>query len=107
MVENDFDWSFETPNLYEDDFGKKYISKIQFAVKAAEDAAATVYAQFKHGGAWFEIKRLHYLRRQHSLTGIPVRRADYLRLRVEGHGEMEISGIQIDFARGSDKVWQF
>lgn len=107
VVENDFDWSFETPNLYEDDFGKKYISKIQFAVKAAEDAAATVYAQFKHGGAWFEIKRLHYLRRQHSLTGIPVRRADYLRLKVEGHGEMEISGIQIDFARGSDKVWQF
>lgn len=106
-VEEAFDWSFETPNLYGDDFGKKYVSRIQFAVKAEDDTKAIVYAQFTHDGAWYELKRLYYTKRQHSMVGIPVRRSDYLRLRVEGTGGIEISGIQIDYARGSDKIWRY
>ena len=105
-VEEAFDWSFETPNLYGDDFGKKYVSRIQFSVKAEDDTKAIVYAQFTHEGAWYELKRLYYTRRQHSMVGMPVRRSDYLRLRVEGTGGVEISGIQIDYARGSDKIWR-
>ena len=105
-VEEAFDWSFETPNLYGDDFGKKYVSRIQFSVKAEDDTKAIVYAQFTHDGAWYELKRLYYTRRQHSMVGMPVRRSDYLRLRVEGTGGVEISGIQIDYARGSDKIWR-
>ena len=106
-TEADFDWSFETPDLYGDDFGKKYVSKIQFAFKAEDDTKATVYAQFTQDGAWYELKRLYYTKRQHSMVGIPVRRSDYLRLRVEGTGGIEISGIQIDYARGSDKIWRY
>lgn len=106
-TESRFEWFFETPDLYGDDFGKKYISKIQIQLKAAEDMQAEVYAQFRHGGAWVLVRRMHFEERRHVTAPVPVRRSDYLRLRVEGSGEMEIGGLQIDFAGGSDKVWQF
>lgn len=105
--ESGFEWAMETPDLYDNDFGAKFISKIQLAIKAGEDTEATVYAQFKHEGAWHELRKLHFLEQRHSMIGIPVRRAAFLRLRIEGEGEMEISGIQIDFARGSEKAWQY
>jgi len=105
--ESSFDWVMETPNLYDNDFGAKFISKIQIALEAGEDTEATVFAQFKHEGEWHELKKLHFLEQRHSMIGIPVRRAAFLRLRIEGEGKMEISGIQIDFARGSEKAWQY
>lgn len=105
--ESRFAWFFETPDLYGDDFGKKYISKIQIQLQAAEDMQAEVYAQFRHGGAWVLLKRLHFEPRRHVTAPVPVRRSDYLRLRVEGSGEMVIGGLQIDFAGGSDKTWRF
>lgn len=103
--ESRFAWFFETPDLYGDDFGKKYISKIQIQLKAAEDMQAEVYAQFRREGAWVLLKRLHFEPRRHVTAPVPVRRSDYLRLRVEGSGEMEIGGLRIDFAGGSDKIW--
>ena len=107
QAESSFEWAMETPNLYDNDFGAKFISKIQLAIRAGEDTEATVYAQFRHEGAWHELKKLYFTEQRRSMTGIPVRRAAFLRLRIEGEGEMEISGIQIDFARGSEKGWQF
>ena len=106
-TESRFAWFFETPDLYGDDFGKKYISKIQIQLQAAEDMQAEVYAQFRHGGTWVLLKRLHFEPRRHVTAPVPVRRSDYLRLRVEGSGEMVIGGLQIDFAGGSDKTWRF
>ncbi len=107
QAESSFEWAMETPNLYDNDFGAKFISKIQLAIRAGEDTEATVYAQFRYEGAWHELKKLYFTEQRRSMTGIPVRRAAFLRLRIEGEGEMEISGIQIDFARGSEKGWQF
>ena len=106
-TESRFAWFFETPDLYGDDFGKKYISKIQIQLQAAEDMQAEVYAQFKRDGAWVLLKRLHFEPRRHVTAPVPVRRSDYLRLRVEGSGEMVIGGLRIDFAGGSDKTWRF
>lgn len=105
--EDDFSWSFETPNLYEEDFGKKYISKVQIHMKAADNMQATVWAQFTYDGPWTELRSLHHLQHRHAIIGVPVRRSDFLKLRVAGVGECEISGIQIDFVRGSEKVWQY
>ena len=106
-AEPDFEWMFETPDLYADDFGKKYISKIQIALHADDNMEAVVYAQFRNGGAWRELRTLRQLEREHCLIHVHVRRSDYLKLRIEGKGEMRISGIQIDFARGTEKIWQF
>lgn len=106
-TEEAFDWMLETADLYADDFGKKYISKIQIALHAADDMEAVVYAQFRRDGAWRELRKLRPLEREHSLIHVPVRRSDFLKLRIEGTGEMRISGIQIDFAKGTEKTWQY
>lgn len=105
--EEPFDWFAETANLYESDFGKKYISKIQLAVQMDEETEAAVYAQFHNGGAWYELRQLRFLTRRHSLIPVAVRRSDYLKLRIEGTGSIQISGMQINFARGTEKRWQY
>ena len=105
--EGEFDWCFETPDMYDNDFGKKYVSKLQISVKMSPISEAVIYAQFRHGSIWHELKRVFYTERRNELIHVPVRRADFLRLRVEGRGEIEVSGIQIDYARGSEKPWQF
>lgn len=105
--EQRFVWSFETGNLYENDFGKKYISKIQLAIDAEEHMFAKIYAQFRYGGAWIELRALHRLLHRHSIVPVAVRRADFLKIRMEGTGRMELSGIQIDFAGGSSVTWQY
>lgn len=106
-TEGDFAWRFETPNFYETDFGKKYISKIQIMLDGSESLRVEVWAQFSHGGAWVQLRTLHRLEGRHACLGVPVRRSDFLKLRVEGFGECRISGMQIDYARGSDRTWQF
>lgn len=106
-AEDDFEWFFETPNLYEDDFCKKYISKIQFSVKTSENVSATVYAKFSNRSEWVELRRLHYAESRHAEIQVPVRRSEYLKLRIEGEGELILSAMQIDYARGSEKTWRF
>lgn len=100
-TESGFEWSFETGNLYESDFGKKYISRIQLGIKSDTDMQAKVWAQYENGGAWVLLRELHYLRRRHSLIPVQLRRADYLKLRVKGAGMCQISGIQIEYSGGS------
>lgn len=106
-VEEMIPWSFDTGNLYADDFGKKYISRIQLGIKADSGFKGAVYAQFENGGAWMKLRELHRLKREHSLIPVTVRRADFLKLRVKGEGKCQISGIQIEYAGGSSKVWQY
>lgn len=106
-IEETIEWNFETPDLYDNDFRKKYISKIQIAVKGASDMTVKIYAQYKKRGAWYMLRELRALQREHCIIHVPVRRADFLRLRLEGRGKCEISGIQIDYSGGSEKVWQY
>lgn len=105
--EGAFEWSFLTGNLYEEDFGKKYISRLQLLMKCEDTAEVKIYAQFEREGVWRELRTIHHMRRGHGLIPVPVRRSDYLKLKVEGTGKCQISEIQIDFSRGSEKVWQY
>ncbi len=105
--EGKFDWNFETGNMYEEMFEKKYISRIQIALRTEEGTRARILAQFKNGGAWFLLRETGYLPRRVCQIPVSVRRADYLRLRVEGSGACLIKGIEIEFSGGSSKVWQY
>lgn len=105
--EDSFKWSFETGNLYDDDFGKKYISKVIFGFDSEAGMKARVFTQYQEGGAWIELRALHNTEHGQSNVPVAVRRADYLKLRIEGSGDIRLKGIQIEFAGGSDKVWQF
>ena len=105
--EGEFDWSFETGNMYEDTFGKKYISKLQLGIEADGELKARVFAKYENGGAWFMLREVYNLRRNHCIIPVAVRRADYLKLRVEGTGACRVSGIEIEYTGGSSKVWQY
>lgn len=105
-VEGSFDWSCTTGNLYEEDFRKKYICKIQIGFKAEEKTKINVYAQFRRGGEWVRLREVLSKQRGQSIIPVAIRRSDFLKLRVEGFGKCRISGMQIDYIGGSSKVWQ-
>ena len=96
--EESFEWFFETPNFYEDDFRKKYISKLQLHINGDHDMHAVIYAQFKPEGAWVKLRHMRYQTKRQAVIPVLVRRSDYLRLRVEGTGYLEVSAIQVDYS---------
>ena len=96
--EGSFEWFFETPNFYEDSFRKKYISKLQLHINGDHDMHAVIYAQFKPEGAWVKLRHMRYQTKRQAVIPVLVRRSDYLRLRVEGTGYLEVSAIQVDYS---------
>ena len=100
--EGQFDWSCETGDLYDSDFNAKYISKIRIHADIEENGSFKVLAKFKDGGAWLTLRELEKSRRKPRTVDVAVRRSDFLRLRLEGTGQCRISGILIEYARGSE-----
>ena len=100
--EGQFDWSCETGDLYDSDFNAKYISKIRIHADIEESGSFKVLAKFKDGGAWMMLRELEKSRSKPRAVDIAVRRSDFLRLRLEGTGQCRISGILIEYARGSE-----
>lgn len=99
--EGQFDWSCETGDLYDSDFNAKYITKIRIHADIEENGSFKVLAKFKDGGAWLTLRELEKSRSKPRAVDIAVRRSDFLRLRLEGTGQCRISGILIEYARGS------
>ena len=99
--EGQFDWSCETGDLYDSDFDAKYISKIRIHADIEESGSFKVFAKFRDGGAWMMLRELEKSRSKPRAVDIAVRRSDFLRLRLEGTGQCRISGILIEYARGS------
>lgn len=97
-----FDWSCETGDLYDSEFNTKYISRISVGVKSDKGTQFKISAQFEDGGEWKELKIVRYDRKRPQLIPVAVRRSDYLRIRIEGIGQCEIYGINIEYAQGSD-----
>lgn len=101
--ESHFDWYVETGDLYDNDFNTKYISNIAIGVQNEARSKFRVLAQFEDGGNWTELKVIRYDNKKPHMIPVAVRRSEYLRLRLEGEGKCNIYGINIEFARGSDK----
>lgn len=101
--EGAFDWSCETGDLYDSDFNTKYISRINIGVKNTEGTVFKVFAQFEDGGVWSELRTVRYDRKKPHTIPVAVRRSDFLRLRLEGKGQCEIYGIDIEYSQGSVK----
>jgi len=99
--EGQFDWNAETGNLYDSDFNAKYISKLRIYAEIEENGYFNVLAKFKDKGAWIPLKVLRSDRAKPRAVDIAVRRSHFLRLRLEGVGQCRISGILIEYARGS------
>lgn len=98
-----FDWNCETGDLYDSDFNTKYISRINIGVKNKKGTVFKVLAQFEDNGEWIELKTVRYDRKKPHTIPVAVRRSDFLRLRLEGKGQCEIYGIDIEYSQGSVK----
>ena len=99
--EGSFEWSCETGDMYDSNFNSKYISRLIFGVRAENDVRIRVLAQFEDGGAWRELGVLLYDEKKPREIPLAVRRSEFLRLRLEGEGQCEIYGIDIEYSLGS------
>ena len=101
--EGEFEWSCETGDLYDSDFNAKYISRMNIGLRSDKGTRIKILAQFSDGGEWFELRTLRYDYKKPHTIPVVVRRSEYLRLKIVGTGQCEIYGIDIEYARGSDK----
>lgn len=101
--EGEFEWYGETGDLYDGDFNTKYISKIKIGINPEKGAQIRLLAQTEDNGIWRELSKVSCFEKKPGIIPVTVRRAEYLRLRLEGKGQLEIYGIDIEYSQGSDK----
>lgn len=100
--EDGFDWFAETGDLYENDFNTKFISKIRVGIKPKKGTKVRILAKFKDNCGWMELYKILYDEKRPRIIPVPLRKAEYLKLRIEGKGYCEIYGISITYQKGSE-----
>lgn len=101
--EDYFEWSAETGDLYDSEFKVKNIGKIRIGIKAENGAKVSLFVQYKDNGEWRKVSEMLYSEKKPRVFAVALRRAEYLRLKLVGTGQVEIYGIDIEHSRGSDK----
>ena len=101
--EDCFEWSAETGDLYDSEFNVKNIGKIRIGIKAENGAKVSLFVQYKDNGEWKKVSEILYSEKKPRVFAVALRRAEYLRLKLVGTGQVEIYGIDIEHSRGSDK----
>ena len=101
--EDCFEWSAETGDLYDSEFNVKNIGKIRIGIKAEKGAKVSLFVQYKDNGEWRKVSEMLYSEKKPRVFAVALRRAEYLRLKLAGTGQVEIYGIDIEHSRGSDK----
>lgn len=105
--EDYFEWSAETGDLYDSEFNVKNIGKIRIGIKAEKGAKVSLFVQYKDNGEWRKVSEMLYSEKKPRVFAVALRRAEYLRLKLVGTGQVEIYGIDIEHSRGSDKRGNF
>ena len=100
--EASFSWFAETGDLYDSDFNTKFISKIKVGIKPCKGTKVRVLAKFRDGNDWTELYKILYDEKRPRIIPVPLRKAEYLRIRIEGEGYCEIYGISITHQKGSE-----
>ena len=100
-IENSFEWFCETGDMYDSDFDTKFISKVAIGIKPEKDTKVRVLARFSESGEWSELYKIYYDEKKPRVIPVPLRRAEFLRLKIEGVGYCEIYGINITYQKGS------
>ncbi len=105
--EDCFEWSAETGDLYDSECNVKNIGKIRIGIKAEKGAKVSLFVQYKDNGEWRKVSEMLYSEKKPRIFAVALRRAEYLRLKLVGTGQVEIYGIDIEHSRGSDKRGNF
>lgn len=101
--EDSFEWFAETGDLYDSELNVKNIGKIRIGIKAEKGAKVSLFVQYKDNGEWRKVSEMLYSEKKPRVFAVALRRAEYLRLKLAGTGQVEIYGIDIEHSRGSDK----
>lgn len=99
--EDSFEWFCETGDMYDSDFDTKFISKITIGIKPERNTKIRILAKFREESGYSEIYRINYDEKKPRVIPVPLRRAEFLKLRIEGEGYCEIYGINITYQKGS------
>ncbi len=102
LREGAFEWCYETGDLYDSDFDTKYISRVQLGLIPEQGTSVNIYAQYNDGGNWHKLSELLFDRKKPRIIPVALRRAEFIRIRIEGNGGCNIYGISITYSKGSD-----
>ena len=106
VPEDDFEWSFESGDLYSNSIDSKYISKIRMLLQLQKDTKISVYIQYDNDKEWQHIstKTYKYMGSMKDTYNLPIipRRARRMRIKVVGQGMCLIQAIARSIEQGSE-----
>lgn len=105
--EDAFEWLAETGDIYDSEFNVKNIGKLRIGIKTEIGSNVKLLVQYKDDGKWSEVGKMLCSKKKPRIFSVVLRRAEYLRLKLEGTGQVEIYGIDIEHSKGSDKRGSF
>jgi hypothetical protein len=100
--EGEFEWNVTTGDLYDSDFDTKYISRLAIGLTPESGTKIKVLAQYSDDSIWTELGEFRYDGKKPRVLPVVLRRAEFLRLKIQGRGQCNIYGISITYSKGSD-----
>lgn len=103
--EPDFDWYFETGDLYSGSIDSKYISRLRFLFTVRADTQLNFYIKYDNEEwKWICAKHYKYLGTSRDTHNIPIvtRRSRRMRIKVSGKGACLIQAIAMSMEQGSE-----
>lgn len=103
--ETDFDWFYETGDLYSGSIDCKYISRLRFLFTISSDTHLDFYIKYDdEDWKWICHKHYKYLGTQRDTHNIPIvtRRSKRMRIKVAGRGACLIQAMAMSLEQGSE-----
>lgn len=101
--EADFGWMVETAPIGFETPDMKNLSRVNVRIKLTDKAYASLLVQYDSEGAWHNVWQIYGKGTQTFTVPMKPHRCDHLRLKLIGHGEMEIYALTKSYVRGNDK----
>lgn len=100
-LEDVIEWSFTTGDLGLDSPYNKYLKRINARLQLDTDSMLKVEVMYDSSGAWEDVMEYYCTKKRSYELPIPVRRADHLRLRFSGRGEVKLFSLAKATEEGS------
>lgn len=92
-LEDDVEWSATTGEYGLDTPGSTYIKRFILRIMLDTNAVCKVEAMYDSSDVWEPVIEYHCTSKKSIKMPLKVRRCDHMRLRLSGHGEMQIFSI--------------
>lgn len=106
IPESNFEWEFETGDLYNGSIDNKYISKLRVLFTITQNSRITFYVKYDNN-EWNMLasKTYQYTNSSRDTHNIPllVKRARRMRLKISGTGACLIQAIAMEVEKGSER----